>query len=456
MELTAEEAWSRVLERARAKLPEQSYRTWLSPTKAIALSENVLVVAAPSDFAAEWIEDKYGELLADIARSLFGEPFGVAFEARPPETRRPPSLPILPASELEEVEPSGTPAPEGLRAQPAIGALQPNYTLETFVIGGNSQLAAAACHAVAATPGRVYNPLFIYGGVGLGKTHLMQGIAHSVLAHFPRRRVAYIPTEQFTNDLIEAIRARRMAEFRHRYRRVDVLLVDDVHFLAGKEGTQEEFFHTFNTLYDAQKQIVLTSDRAPKEIAGLQERLVSRFEWGLVVDIRPPDFETRLAILEAKAAQESLSIPRDVLALIAERCRSSVRELEGALLKLLAYSSLARRDIDRRLAEEILRGAGGGLRHVTAERIEAAVADAFGVAPRELRSKARQQRIVAARQAAMYLERELLKLPYAQIGARFAGRDHSTVIHAVRKLEERLQDDPDLRAHVEAIRRRLT
>jgi chromosomal replication initiator protein len=452
MELTAEEAWSRILERARAKLPEQSFRTWLAATRAIGLSPGLLVVAAPSDFAVEWIGDKYGDLLTAIARDVFGAAFELSFEARPAGTQAAPLFDSVPGSGLEEIT---APAGDAAVGTPAIGRLHPRYTLESFVVGSNSELSAAACQAVAAAPGRAYNPLFIYGGVGLGKTHLMQGIGHAVLRKSPTSRIAYVPTEQFMNELIGAIRARRTAEFRNRYRRIDVLLVDDVHFLAGKEGTQEEFFHTFNALYDAQNQIVLTSDRPPKEIPALQERLVSRFEWGLVTDIRPPDFETRLAILEAKAARDGLSIAHDVLRLIAERCRSSVRELEGALIKLLAYSSLTRRELNLALAADVLGGAAGSVPHLTPDRIEATVARALGVTPAELRSKARQRRLATPRQLAMYLERRLLDLAYTEIGARFGGRDHSTVIHSIQRVEQQLEADPDFRARLETIRREL-
>jgi chromosomal replication initiator protein len=274
MELTAEEAWSKILESARATLPEQTCRTWLDPTKALALSSDQLVVGAPSDFAVEWIEGKFGELLTSLAQGLFGAGFRVTFECRPREGDTPPVFHPMPVVGLEELpEPAGPESPE---ARPIIGTLNPRYTLETFVVGSNNELAAAACQAVAAAPGRAYNPLFIYGGVGLGKTHLMHGIGNAVLAKFPGSRVAYVPTEQFTNELIAAIQARQTTQFHNRYRRIDVLLVDDAHFLAGKEGTQEEFFHTFNALYDAQRQIVLTSDRPPKEIPGLQLRMGAR------------------------------------------------------------------------------------------------------------------------------------------------------------------------------------
>lgn len=457
MELTAEEAWSKILESARAKLPEQSFRTWLAPTRGVALSSDLLVVAAPSDFSIEWIEDKYGELLSRATRSLFGENFALSFEVRGGAAAASPLFTTVPAAGLEELTASEA-APQPPASKPrrvVIGNINPKYTLTRFVVGSHNELSAAACHAVVDAPGRAYNPLFIYGGVGLGKTHLMHAIGNAVLEKQPASRVAYIPTEQFTNELIAAIQSRKTTEFHNRYRRMDVLLVDDAHFLAGKEGTQEEFFHTFNALHDAQKQIVLTSDRPPKEIPGLQERLVSRFEWGLVTDIRPPDFETRVAILQLKATQDGLSIPNDVLTFIAERCRSSVRELEGAILKLLAYSSLTRREISPALAAEVLGGAVGSIRDISPEHIEAAVASAFGLAVTDLQSKSRQRKVTLPRQIAMYLEKSLLDLPYTQIGLRFGGRDHSTVIHSIQKIEHALASDTALRAQVESLRAQL-
>ncbi len=456
MELTADEAWSKVLEDARGKLPEQSYRTWLAPTQGVVLSGDQLVVGAPSAFAVEWIETKYGELLTSLARALFGKAFTLIFECTARDTDAEPVFRPMPVVGLEEL-PAGAATDTQPRApvRPVLGTLNPRYTLDSFVVGSNNELAAAACQAVAEAPGRAYNPLFIYGGVGLGKTHLMHGIGNAVLAKFPGSRVAYVPTEQFTNELIAAIQARQTTQFHNRYRRIDVLLVDDAHFLAGKEGTQEEFFHTFNALHDAQRQIVLASDRPPKEIPELQERLVSRFEWGLVTDIKVPDFETRVAILQSKAEQDGLSIPQGVLSYIAEHCRSSVRELEGAIIKLLAYSSLTRREVSEELAKQVLKGAMGPVRPVTADEIEAVVAKAFGVTRAELQSKKRQRRVTDPRQVAMYLEKIILDLPYTQIGRRFGGRDHSTVIHSIQKVEEQLGKDPEFRERVHALRAQL-
>ena len=356
MELTAEEVWSRITDAAREVLPEQTFRTWLSSTEAIALSDDTLVVGAPTKFAVEWIEDKYGTLLRELAERQLGRDLDLTLEHRGDQGRL--SFPEIGAEETEAPHPEEaeeTPADE---ASGERGGLNDRYTFERFVVGSNNQLAAAACQRVANAPAQAYNPLFIYGDTGLGKTHLMHAIGHAILDDDPKRRVAYIPSEQFTNEMIAAIQSGRTAQFRQRYRKIDVLLVDDVHFLGNKEGTQEEFFHTFNSLYDAQRQIVITSDRPPQEIPGLQERLVSRFEWGLVTDIKPPDFETRVAILQKKAAEDRLVIDDEVIEFIARNRRTSVRQLEGAVIKLLAYSSLTRREISLELAREAL-GAEG-------------------------------------------------------------------------------------------------
>ena len=324
------------------------------------------------------------------------------------------------------------------------------YTFERFVIGGNSQLAGAACRGVADSPAQLYNPLFIYGDTGLGKTHLMHAIGHEILRRAPDTQIAYVPSEQFTNEMISAIQGGRTAEFRQRYRRIDVLLVDDVHFLGNKEGTQEEFFHTFNSLYDAHRQIVITSDRPPQEIPGLQERLVSRFEWGLVTDIKPPDFETRVAILQKKAAEDRLTLDEEVIEFIARNRKASVRQLEGAVIKLLAFSSLTRREISLDLAREAL---GPRLEEelgarVTPVEIRLKTAEAWGVSVENLVSKRRTKPLTVPRQVAMYLIKTTLDLPYTEIGALFGGRDHSTVIHSVNKVEADMASNAEFRAQV--------
>ena len=456
MELTAVEAWARILERARTLLPEQTFRIWLAHTEPIALSQEMLNVSAGSEFAADWIEDKYGDLLAEVAERVVGHRIHIKFEHRnrtapvipdPAAAPNPPSSPVA-APHMAQPHPIAT-----------VGApLNERYVFDRFVVGPNNQLAAAATRAVAEAPARMYNPLFIYGGVGLGKTHLMHAIGHSIMGRDQSKRVAYISSERFTNDLIASIQEGRTAEFRRRYREIDLLLIDDVHFLGEKERTQEEFFHTFNALHDAQRQIVMTSDRPPKEIPGLEERLVSRFEWGLVTDIKPPDFETRIAILRKKADEDQIVLADEVLEFIARNCRSNVRELEGAVIKLLAYSSLTRREVTIDLAREALGGVlrGGEAPEVTPTLIRERVAQLFGVTVDALSSKKRTKEVTLPRQVAMYLIRELLDLPLVEIGKLFGGRDHSTVIHSISKVEEDLATDDSFHARVQALRAELT
>jgi len=481
MELTAAEAWSRILERARPLLPEHTFRIWLEHTEPLALSHDQLAVAAGSDFAAEWIEDKYGDLLTDVAERVFGRNIRLSFQNR--ERGSGGARVRVTRVEAEASTPSGmtghgggpggdprsagtagravpdAPAQAGAPAPAGGGVvlgspLNDRYRFERFVVGTNNQLSNAACRAVAEAPARMYNPLFIYGGVGLGKTHLMHAIGHVLLTREAHKRVAYVSSERFTNDLIASIQEGRMSEFRKKYRDIDLLLIDDVHFLGEKERTQEEFFHTFNALHDAQRQIVMTSDRPPKEINGLEERLVSRFEWGLVTDIKPPDFETRVAILRKKAEDDRIALGDEVLDYIARNCRSNVRELEGAVIKLLAYSSLTRREVTLDLAREAL---GGVLREgpaveVTAELIRDRVAKEWGVSIEGLTSKRRTKDLSVPRQVAMYLMRETLDLSLVEIGKVFGGRDHSTVIHAVNKVEEDMSSDDTFRARVELLR----
>jgi chromosomal replication initiator protein len=458
MELTAGEAWSRILDRAREQLPEQTYRTWFARTRPVALSQDLLVIEAGSEFATEWIEDKYGRLLGDISADVFGRRFTISFqhhaESRPPK----PGPSAAPGP-----EPNGSttraeaPSQESHRSSgPIVGSpLNERYVFERFVVGSNNQLAAAACRAVAEAPAKMYNPLFIYGGVGLGKTHLMHAIGHIVRARTPEKRVAYVTSERFTNDLIGSIQEGRMPDFRRRYREIDLLLIDDVQFLGEKERTQEEFFHTFNSLYDAQRQIVVTSDRPPKEIPGLEERLVSRFEWGLVTDIRPPDLETRVAILRKKADDDDIVIHDDVLEFIARYCRSSVRELEGAIIKLLAYSSLTHREVTTDLAREALAGQladAASMSQRTPDMIRQRVAEEFRVTVDGLTSKRRTKDLTVPRQVAMYLMRELLDLPLVEIGKQFGGRDHSTVIHSIQKVEQDMIESETFRQKVERLR----
>ncbi len=465
MELTAAEAWSSIIAAAREVLPEQTFRTWLASTEAVALADDTLVVAAPTRFAVEWIEDKYGNLLRDLAGKAMGRPLDLRFEHHGsgdrlifPEIGGDFDEPVLEA-ERARAERLAQPLPEGRSPEDgaARAGLNQRYTFERFVIGGNSQLAAAACRGVADSPAQLYNPLFIYGDTGLGKTHLMHAIGHEILRRSPSTEIAYVPSEQFTNEMISAIQSGRTSEFRQRYRRIDVLMVDDVHFLGNKEGTQEEFFHTFNSLYDAHRQIVITSDRPPQEIPGLQERLVSRFEWGLVTDIKPPDFETRVAILQKKAAEDRLTLDEEVIEFIARNRKSSVRQLEGAVIKLLAYSSLTRREINLDLAREALgpRLEDEQATRVSPEEIRELTAEAWGVSVENLVSKRRTKPLTVPRQVAMYLIKTSLDLPYTEIGSLFGGRDHSTVIHSVNKVEAEMAADPEFRARVRRLQDQL-
>ena len=456
MQLSAKEVWKRILDEAHRELPAHTIRTWLEPTEAIALDEGRLIVGAPDQFAVEWNESKHAALLSRLAAPVLGGETAVVFRVQEDRQKRPQMdffvAPTAPAA----------PAP----ANPSTQPLNERYTFDTFVIGKSNELAAAAAHAAAETPGKTYNPLFIYGATGLGKTHLMQAIAHAVCQNNPGTRILYVGAEQFINEVIESIHGRTMPEFRRRYRSdVDLFLVDDVHFLEGKEMTQEEFFHTFNALYEANKQIVLTSDRPPKEIPGLESRLVSRFEWGMVADIGQPDLEHRIAILRKKQEQDHLetTIPDDVLRFIAEHVRSSVRELEGCIIKLLLFASLKHREISIDLAREALSDKirpGDDLNEPrplpTIHKVQEVVARRWGVTPEGLRSKARIKTLTVPRQIAMYLARELLQMQLVEIGQAFGGRDHSTVIHSVDKVQQQIARDRAFRDRIDHARQELS
>ncbi len=470
MELNATELWSRILESARTGLPEQAYETWLGSTRAVSVSDLELWVEVPSDFHQEMIEDRFLPALDEVTRQLLGRPLAIRFRPGSPDRSAFPPVEVdAPAVQTPAPHPpsSRPPTPQAADhdgGDPAKGPLNHRYTFDRFVVGNNNQLAAAACHAVAVQPARMYNPLFLYGGVGLGKTHLMHAIGNRILEDAAGSRIMYVSSERFVNELVNSIQTGSTAEFRRRYRDLDLLLVDDVHFLEGKDRTQEEFFHTFNALYDAQKQIILTSDRPPKEIPGLEDRLVSRFEWGLVADIKPPDYETRVAILRKKAEDDGLTLEHEVIDFIADACKASVRELEGAVIKLLAYSSLTHQEINVELARTALSGmlkseneaAPRIPRTVTPISIRAKVAERYGVRPDALASKRRTKNLTVPRQVAMFLIKELLDTPLVQIGEVFGGRDHSTVIHSIRKVEDQLEEDPDFRSTVQSLRGELT
>jgi chromosomal replication initiator protein len=475
MELTAADLWSRVLESARTGLPEQSFRTWIGACSPVGLSDDGLLLEAPTEFHAQWVEDKYGPLLSRAVEGILGRPLSLTFRAPAGLPGSSPPRVEVSSPAPEDATPSGQVRPLGASPDSRAGVhrhppperrtpdpdaprranLNERYTFDRFVVGTNNQLAAAASHAVAEQPARTYNPLFLYGGVGLGKTHLMHAVGHGILARDPVRRVAYVTSEQFMNEMVGAIQTGTTPEFRRRFRQIDLLLVDDVHFLQQKEGTQEEFFHTFNALYDAGKQIILTSDRPPKDLAGLEARLVSRFEWGLVADLKPPDYETRVAILRKKAADDDLVLDGDIMDFIARSCTSSVRELEGAVIKLLAYSSLRKEEITVEMARSALQGV---LREnavgtsLTPEGIRNRVAAEWNVTPDGLASKRRTKDLTEPRQVAMYLIKALLDEPLVRIGRLFGGRDHSTVIHSVNKVEEALEQGGEFALRVNRVR----
>jgi chromosomal replication initiator protein len=456
MSLSPAEVWKRLLDRARQELPDQTFQAWLEPTEALSIEGGTIFIGAPDQFTADWNDSKHAELLSSYAPIVLGHPLGVAFRVHEERKKR---------SQMDFFV-APPPAPKTLLPQNGTSSppLSERYTFDLFVIGKSNEMAAAAAHAASQAPGKVYNPLFIYGDTGLGKTHLMQAIAHETLKRSPNTRVTYVGTEQFMNELISSMLDRTGPEFRRRYRETDLLLVDDVHFLKGrKEATQEEFFHTFNALYEAGRQIVLTSDRPPSEIAGLEARLASRFQWGMVADITLPDFEHRVAILKQKAQLDrlELTIPDDVIHFIAEHVRSNVRELEGSIIKLLAYASLKHKDITVDVAREALRDklrAIEGLEPdssattLTVLTIQQAVAKEWGVTVDGLRSKTRTKNLTTPRQIAMYLTRELLATQLVEIGNAFGGRDHSTVIHSLEKVQEGISTDPQLKARINRIR----
>ena len=458
MTLTAVEAWSRLLDRARGELPEHVVAAWLAPLVPAAFDGTSLTLTAPDQWSVEWNESKHAALLESYGPLCFGHPVRIGLTVQAERLSR---------NQMDLFVPiiGGIITPPQRDNSVILSSLSDRYTFARFVIGRSNELAAAAASAVSHAPGKTYNPLFIYGATGLGKTHLMQAIAHEILARNPACRVVFITTEQFTNDVITSISKRTMHDFRRRYRETDLLLVDDVHFLGGKETTQEEFFHTFNAVYEAGRQIVLTSDRAPSEIPRLEARLVSRFEWSMVADISPPDLEHRIAILRQKAAGDHLqhAIPDDVLHFIGNHVRANVRELEGSIIKLLAFASLRQRSITVDLAREALRDklrAGDAApprssRHDRLRTIQQRVATEWGVTIEGLQSKARTKTLTVPRQVAMALAREILGLQLVEIGQSFGGRDHSTVIHSLERVGEMAREETSFRARVDKVREAL-
>ncbi len=419
-------AWSKAVESLKARLGQETIDRWINPLRPrLSDTSDTLVLEAPNQFFKDWVLAHYLASLQEVAEGLRVE----VIVSESPSTIPPPS-PSQSSPRPLEVGESGK------------NGLNPKATFEQFVVGSSNRFAHAASMAIAESPAKAYNPLFIYGGVGLGKTHLMHAIGHAVTKKFPNFRVCYTSSEQFTNELITAIQTKTTMRFRERYRKVDTLLIDDIHFIAGKESTQEEFFHTFNALYDDHKQIVMSSDRSPKEIAGLEERLVSRFEWGLVTDIQPPDLETRIAILRKKAENAGLDVPGPVVDFIARQVVANIRELEGALIRVVAYCRFCSQPLSVDVAQEVLKEMVREVEsRVTLAVIQRRVSEYFSMTVEVLKSPRRQQSILYPRQLAMYLCRTLTDSSLPEIGQAFGGKDHSTVLHAVEKITREIAQD---------------
>ncbi|NLO89790.1 MAG: chromosomal replication initiator protein DnaA [Clostridia bacterium] len=442
MSLNLNTLWKLTLDVLKREINRTSFETWLKPTQLLSIDNNRAVIFVPNEFAKEWLEARYYRLIQSTLEEILKEELHIIFT-----TSYKTEDSSLPKRSLT-IETKGIMTTH----------LNPKYTFDTFVIGNSNRFAHAACLAVAEAPAHAYNPLFIYGGVGLGKTHLMHAIGHYVINNISNYRVVYVSSEKFTNELVDSIRDDKTAEFRDRYRTVDVLLIDDIQFLAGKERTQEEFFHTFNTLYEADKQIIISSDRPPKEIPTLEDRLRSRFEWGLITDIQPPDYETRLAILQKKAELEKIILPSEVMEYIADNIHTNIRKLEGALLKVAAYASITNEQIDVDFAAEILKDIIPQKKPVpiTIELIQEKISNHYKVSVSELKSKKRNRSIAFPRQIAMYLSRELTDASLPTIGSKFGGRDHSTVIHAYDKISMEIQKNPTLREEIDHLKKQIT
>jgi chromosomal replication initiator protein len=458
MTTVAGDPWVGVLDELTRHLPAQALDTWIRTLHFRSLSDRGVCLEAPNQFHLQYVEEKFGGLLRECVVRRLGPAASVELivgnSAAVPAGHDSLASDAAPDPAVDEYVVAVSRAARSLASGPTRQAppLNPKYVFEAFVVGKSNQFAHAAALAVAQHPAVTYNPLFIFGGSGLGKTHIMQAIGNQILRTRPETLVHYASAENFMNEMIGAIQGGQTWDFRNKYRKIDVLLIDDIHFLQGKESTQEEFFHTFNALHGAHKQIVLTSDRPPKEIPTLEERLVSRFEWGLVTDIQPPDLETRIAILRKKAEADRLQIRDDVLEFIASNVRSNIRELEGSLIRLLAFSSLTDSEVDVDLAREVLKDF---LKHsdkvISIEHIQRVVADHFGIPEEAMKVRKRTNSLAFPRQVAMYLARELTGMAYSEIGARFGGRDHTTVMHACEKISGAREQDADLRRVVQRL-----
>ena len=438
--------WDKVLANLKNTASEQVFETWLRPLRFVAREDSVIFLATPHKFFKQWIEDNHIDQIEEAVKKEFGEAITVDIVVGGGEEELPP--PVTPKNLLTIEEPP-------VRARGVQPMLNSRYTFDQFVVGTGNQFAHAAAVAVANNLGASYNPLFIYSGVGLGKTHLLHAIGNEVLGRNPRLRVCYIPSEKFTNELVSGLRTNRMSEFKERYRNADLLLVDDVQFIAGKESTQEEFFHTFNDLYSSRKQIVVSSDKLPQEIPDLEERISSRFAWGLIADIQAPDIETRAAIVTKKAESENIHLPEDVALYLASIVKGNVRELEGYLLRIIAYARLMNKQIDLEWAKTFLSSVVSVVKEISPDDIIKIVADHYGVKTADLRSERRFKQITVPRQIAMYLLRQRTKCSFPDIGRRFGGRDHTTVMYAVKIIEKKLTEDVSLKNTVETLGRKI-
>ena len=451
MDEELKELWEKTLDIIKGELSEVSFNTWIKSCEPISMSSDTIKISVPNAFTQEILEKRYKDLVANSIKAICSKLYNIEF---------------LIASEIQNSEENQSETKDSnlkgnkkfIVNDEMTNNLNPKYTFDSFVIGNSNRFAHAASWAVAESPAKAYNPLFIYGGVGLGKTHLMHAIGHYVLKNNPNAKVVYVSSEKFTNELINAIKDDKNEEFRNKYRNVDILLIDDIQFIAGKERTQEEFFHTFNALHDANKQIILSSDRPPKEIPTLEDRLRSRFEWGLIADIQVPDFETRMAILKKKADVEKLSVANEVMVYIATKIKSNIRELEGALIRIVAYSSLTNREITVDLASEALKDIISKKqgKHITIEIIQDIVASYFNLRVDDLKSQRRTRNVSYPRQIAMYLSRKLTDMSLPKIGEEFGGRDHTTVIHAYEKISDNLNRDETLQHTIDDLTKKLT
>ncbi len=442
MSIPISSLWPKVLDLLKNELTEISYNTWIRTIEPLQLNTNTIELEVPTDFNKGILESRYITLISNAIKQVSSREYKVIV-----------SMPSQDSQQKRTIH-----SDQFTNDDLYNSILNPKYTFDTFVIGNGNRLAHAASVAVSEAPAQAYNPLFLYGGVGLGKTHLMHAIGHYILTQNPSSKVLYVSSEKFTNELINAIKDDKNEQFRSKYRNIDVLLIDDIQFIGGKERTQEEFFHTFNALHEANKQIVISSDRPPKEITTLEDRLRSRFEWGLAADIQSPDLETRIAILQKKAQMENIIIPNDVLSFIADKVVSNIRELEGALNKVIAYSSLTETEISIDLCAEALKEilAASNNRIIDAKHIIEAVSRYFDLRPDEFLSQKRNRNISFPRQIAMYLCRDITGLSLPKIGDEFGGRDHTTVIHAIQKIEKDMQNNQETKRTVEELVRNIT